>query len=334
MIQHNGIFTTKILRQAAKRLGLTVVDHPTDKTAGYIEFPSGRREFFYKMSFGLTTDGANQTAKQKYITEHWMRTFGYKTIPGDAFALRNFENKKEDMVHAVQEYIQNNLSYPIIIKPVNASQGDGVQKIYSDSDIATAVENIFEYDEACMVQEFVSGSDYRLLVFDGKVRFAYRRTPLAVVGDGTSTIEQLVYEKQEAIRKIAKKKVLHIDLKIIATKLAHEDMTLDTVLEKDIEMVLLDNANLSTGGEVQNVTDSMHEKYKEVAQNVARDLGLVLAGVDLMIPGECNEYSDDYHIIEVNSHPSLGQFARRSGVDEKDIEDLYVDALQYMEKNL
>jgi D-alanine-D-alanine ligase-like ATP-grasp enzyme len=329
MIHYNGTFTNKMIRAAAQRLGFGVVDHPTDKASGYILFPDGRKNFFYKNHFGVTLDGISATVDQKYIAEHWLGIFGHNTITGEAFGLHNFENKDEFMA-TIRAYVDQNLTYPIIVKPCNASQGNGVTKVHGDEDLAAAVENVLQFDEACMAQEFVTGKDFRLLVFNGRMYFAYQRVPLSVVGDGGQTIQQLLHEKIELVRKQSGKKKLKIDERNIEKKLSKEGLSFSSVLDVGTRVLLLDNANLSTGGDIVDVTDSLHKSYKDIAINIAKDFNIGLCGVDFFIQGEPSEFSEDYKIIEVNAHPGVGEFARRSGIDITKVEDLYVDVLQYL----
>jgi D-alanine-D-alanine ligase-like ATP-grasp enzyme len=233
-------------------------------------------------------------------------------------------------LETVRSYIKKFREYPVIIKPCNASQGKGVSKVHNDGQLVVALDRARVFDSACMVQEYVSGIDYRILVFNNIVYFAYQRLPLNVVGDGSSTVSQLLEEKKNMLIEITQKKSISIDNEVIQEKLESEGLSFETVPPKDKRVILLDNANLSTGGEVIDVTHKLHDTYKELAVGIARDMNMVFCGVDFILQGNPEVYDERYKVIEVNAHPGVREFTRRSGIDEKHVEQLYSDILEHL----
>ncbi len=69
--------------------------------------------------------------------------------------------------------------------------------MYNKREFYKGVRSIFEKHNIVLVQKLVTGRDYRLVVLDDKVISAYQRMPLSVVGDGDSTIRQLLINKQK-----------------------------------------------------------------------------------------------------------------------------------------
>lgn len=119
----------------------------------------------------------------------------------------------------------------------------------------------------------------------------------------------------------------------IALKLKHQGFTFRSVLQKGQEVFLLDNANLSTGGDSLDVTNEIHPEFAKIAIRLTKDMGLRLCGVDFMIEGDIKEKPEKYYILEINSAPGLDHYAKIGRAQEKIVEDLYLKVLEHMGKN-
>ena len=140
---------------------------------------------------------------------------------------------------------------------------------------------------------------------------------------------------------IKKQKYFHTierDIKIkindprIKEKLKQQGYTLESILKKDEKVFLLDNANLSTGGDSIDVTKLVHPSFRKIAINLTRDMGLRLCGVDLIIEGDIKEKAIIYHVIEVNAAPGLDHYVTTGRAQEKIVEDMYLEVLKSMQK--
>ena len=115
-------------------------------------------------------------------------------------------------------------------------------------------------------------------------------------------------------------------------KLKRQGLKLRSVPAKEERIYLLDNANLSTGGDAVDVTTTAHSAFKQIAIQVTKDMGLRLCGVDLMVAGDITQKPGVYWILEINSAPGLDHYAQAGRTQEKIVEDLYLEVLKSMEK--
>ena len=102
---------------------------------------------------------------------------------------------------------------------------------------------------------------------------------------------------------------------------------------KGQRVFLLDNANLSTGGDSVDVTETVHPTFKKLAIALTRDMGLRMCGVDLMVNGDISRkpVRGTYWILEINSAPGLDHYAKIGRAQEKIVEDLYLKVLRHMD---
>ncbi|RSK45630.1 cyanophycin synthetase [Hymenobacter perfusus] len=202
------------------------------------------------------------------------------------------------------------LGFPIVTKPLDGNHGKGATiRITNWEDAVEGLKAAQKYSRAVIVEQFIEGDDYRMLVVNGKLIAAAKRTPAAVKGNGTSTIQQLINEvNTDSRRGVGHEKVLTsikadqhtIDL------LSKQDLTLDSVLPAGQELYLKSTANISTGGTATDVTDLVHPYNLLLAERVAGIVGLDICGIDLLtsdIAIPLNETRGA--VIEVNAAPGF-----------------------------
>ncbi|AII53018.1 cyanophycin synthetase [Hymenobacter sp. APR13] len=202
------------------------------------------------------------------------------------------------------------LGFPIVTKPLDGNHGKGATiRIMNWDDAVEGFKAAQKYSRAVIVEQFIQGDDYRMLVVAGKLIAVAKRTPAAVKGDGSSTIQQLIDKVNEDPRRgFGHEKVLTsikadqhtIDL------LKNQDLTLDSVLPAGQELYLKSTANISTGGTATDVTDLVHPYNLLLAERVAGIVGLDICGIDLLtsdIAIPLNETRGA--VIEVNAAPGF-----------------------------
>lgn len=208
------------------------------------------------------------------------------------------------------KHLVESLGYPLVIKPVNGNQGRGIT-----ADIATfeQAEKAFEFastiSERVIVERYIPGFDYRLLMVDGKLAAAAKRTPPHVVGDGKSTVQQLIDEvNRDPKRGDGHENVLtKIQVGPAATNiLSKKNYTLNTVLGSN-EILYLDYAaNLSKGGTAEDVTDHLHPDVVKVSERVSKITGLDICGIDLMAQTLTKPLAKTGGVVlEVNAAPGF-----------------------------
>ena len=170
------------------------------------------------------------------------------------------------------------LGYPVVVKPLDANHGRGVSlDLKTDDEVKIAFDKAREHARSVVVETFLDGFDHRMLVVGGELIAVAKRVPGHVVGDGTSTIAQLIdVVNSDPRRGIGHEKVLtRLELDAQATRLMEaKGVTKDTVLPKDEIFFLRGTGNLSTGGTAIDLTDVVHPDNREMAVRAAKAIGL------------------------------------------------------------
>lgn len=329
----NKPILSQIFQKVAPRIGATIIMEPEWGVVGQIIFKNGRKRYFRFTSLDINTLGASEVAKDKDFANFFMRKMGYPTISGKTFFLQEWAetNNSERDINAAYLYAKE-IGLPVIVKPNSGSQGACVSLVYNKREFYRAIRAVFKRDRVALVQQQVKGKDYRFVVLDNQVISAYQRISLNVIGDGFSTIFDLLREKQNHFINLDRDTKIKLDDPRIIEKLKRRGLSLESVIDKGERVYLLDNANLSTGGDAVDVTKTAHSDFKRIAVRLTRDMGLRLCGVDFMINGDVAKKPAVYWILEINSAPGLDHYAQTGSVQKKIVEDLYLKVLKSMEK--
>lgn len=242
---------------------------------------------------------AESIAQDKELTKMLLRAAGVPVPDGRC------AKDAEDAVAAARE-----IDGPVVIKPRDGNQGRGVAvNLTSDDAIRRAYALAEEIDTPVMVEQYVPGYDYRLLVVGDKLVAAARRDPPHVVGDGVHTISELIDQiNTDPLRGEGHGSSLtKIELDDIAlATLARQGCAPDSIPEKGRNVVLRNNANLSTGGTATDVTDDVHPDIAAMAVSAARMVGLDICGIDFISPNVFEPLSEQSGcVVEVNAAPGL-----------------------------
>lgn len=210
----------------------------------------------------------------------------------------------EDAVAAAEE-----IGWPVVCKPQDGNQGKGVTVNITDAaGMALAYESAAEIGTP-MVEKFLPGCDFRMLVVGHKLIAAARRDPPQVSGDGVHTVRQLVDQvnadpKRGDGHATSLTKIRFDDIAV--ARLAMQGLTPESVPEKGQRVILRNNANLSTGGTATDVTDDVHPEVAARAVAAARMVGLDICGVDVVCESVLRPLEEQHGgIVEVNAAPGL-----------------------------
>ncbi|HHY38494.1 MAG TPA: cyanophycin synthetase [Clostridia bacterium] len=214
--------------------------------------------------------------------------------------------------------VAREIGYPVAVKPVNGSQGRGVTlDLRSESEVRNAYKIASYYCPSVLVERYISGKHYRLLVVGDRVVAASERIPAHVIGDGIHDIETLIeIANASELRGEGHEKPLTkiaVDPVVLAF-LVKQGRSLKYVPAPGEVIFLRENANLSTGGTARDVTDLVHPDNALIAVRAAQVVGLDVAGVDLVardisLPIDAEEARGGWGawgaVIEVNACPGL-----------------------------
>jgi cyanophycin synthetase len=219
---------------------------------------------------------------------------------------------KQELVQTEEAALRaaHRLGLPVVTKPYNGNHGRGISiHLTTDEEISAGFIAAREHSRSVIVENFITGDDHRLLVVNGELIAATRRTPGHVVGDGKLTIAQLVEAvNQDPRRGIGHEKVLtRIELDAQAQMMMDRmSYTAESVPPLDETVYLRSTANLSTGGTATDVTDIIHPDNRDMAVRAIRAIGLDVGGVDFL----SSNIAESYRIIgggicEVNAAPGF-----------------------------
>ncbi|WP_266205312.1 cyanophycin synthetase [Pontibacter kalidii] len=202
------------------------------------------------------------------------------------------------------------LGYPLVLKPLDSNHGKGASiNITNLKDAQKGFTEARKYSQGVMVEQYIQGFDFRLLVINGKFVAAAMRTPAMVTGDGISTIKQLIdKENRDPRRGIGHEKVLTritID-KHTQNILKQRNLTTKSVLAEGEVLYLKSTANISTGGTATDVSDLVDPYNVLMAERIAGLIGLDICGIDVMttdIAIPLNEARGA--VLEVNAAPGF-----------------------------
>jgi len=224
------------------------------------------------------------------------------------------------------------LRFPVVVKPYNGNHGRGVALDLRDGEhVREAFHKAREHSRAVIVETFVTGRDYRMLVVNGNLIAAAERVPGHVVGDGRHTIAELIdITNQDPRRGIGHEKVLtRLEMDDQAQRcLKEKGYTRETVLPDGERVLLRLTGNLSTGGTAIDVTDVVHPDNVEMATRAIKAIGLDVGGVDFISPDITRSYKDGGGAIcECNAAPGFRMHVAPSEGTPRDVAGPVMDML-------
>jgi cyanophycin synthetase len=204
------------------------------------------------------------------------------------------------------------VGYPLVIKPVDGNHGRGITvDIQNYEDALKAFNNAKESSRsgAIIVEKFITGEDYRLLVINNKLVAGAKRTPAHVIGNGKLTVQELIDEvNKDPRRGYGHENVLTQITVNELTKNIIKDAgyTLESVIPEGERLILKDTANLSTGGTAEDVTDIIHPANVSMAERISKIIDLDICGIDIMTTDISKPLSETGGaVLEVNAGPGF-----------------------------
>lgn len=202
------------------------------------------------------------------------------------------------------------VGFPLVFKPLDGNHGKGATiNVQTIEEAVAAFEYAQKYSRRVIIERFITGYDFRILVIDHKMVAAALRVPAHITGNGTNTVQELIdMENQDPRRGYGHENVLTeitVDRDTLDL-LAKKNYTLDTVVP-DCEIVYLKStANLSTGGTSIDVTDLVHPENVFTCERISRVIGLDICGIDIMAPNLTHPFSENGGVVlEVNAAPGF-----------------------------
>jgi cyanophycin synthetase len=242
---------------------------------------------------------AESIAQDKDLTRALLSSVGVPVPEGRPVTDAN------DAWEAAQE-----IDAPVVVKPQFGNHGRGVAtNLTTREQVMAAYDSAREEGRDIIVEKYAPGADHRLLIVGNKVVAAARRDPPKVIGDGRSSVAELVAEKNKDPRRSDGHSTVMSIIKLDAIAravLAEQNLSPEAVPAAGQEVLIRRNANLSTGGSAIDVTDEVHPSVAEQAVDAARVIGLDIAGVDIICQDIRQPLNEQGGIVcEVNAGPGL-----------------------------
>lgn len=265
----------------------------------FVEFRKGAKRWrIHKALTPINDSVAMSLATYKNICNRFLKQKGFP-VPAQ---MQVFS------VDDIFEFMKASTVTDIVVKPTRGFGGLGVSiRPRTDDDIRHAFnlahEKSMSKDEPrVLVEEFVHGRHFRLVVLGETLIAAAERIPPYVTGNGRLSIRQLLLEKNKELSKIGRPKI-KIDAELTKALTAF-GLSIDSVPGKDEPVVVRFNSNMTSGGSTRECLEDVHPEYATMAVSAVKAIGLKLAGIDLITP-DITRMDGRYAINEVNHNPGV-----------------------------
>ncbi len=321
-----------------------VIVEPSYGYVSRIEYNDASFRVTYGNDLGLNTGASEDLAKDKGYTKFMLDAIGITVPKGREFLLPWWQEQiaptqlrkgNNDLLGAdmAPNYIDDELAYPVYVKPVSGSKGGGVYRV-DGRDELKGVFDQYETDKVrvAVVEEAIDMPDYRLVILDGELISAYQRIPLAVVGNGSDTTESLIENLQNRYIEQGRDTRLDAHDNRIISHLGKRGLGLDYVPASDERLTLASISNLSAGGTSLDVSAEISPRWVELAAKISRNFNLRLCGVDLA----CQDIASgeaEYSVLEVNASPGLDHYASSGDKQRQIVDELYIKVLNTSQTN-
>lgn len=214
----------------------------------------------------------------------------------------------DDLADAIEEVG----GYPLVIKPLDGNHGRGITidvRNWQEAEEAYDAASAASKTRSVIVERYYKGRDHRVLVVNGQVVAVAERVPAHVVGDGRSTVAELIEKTNRDPQRgdghdnfLTK---ITIDGGSLGV-LAKQGLSLESIPDKGETCFLRATANLSTGGIAVDRTDEIHPETLWLCTRVAKIIGLDIAGLDVVTQDISKPLRElDGVIVEVNAAPGF-----------------------------
>ena len=261
----------------------------------------GVQKFFYWGKVPLNDQSSIYISNHKYMHNTILSQNGFSVPKGVVI-------KANDNIDEILD--ASKIHFPVVIKPEADTVGghDVYLDIFSKETATQLIDKVLQHRRAVLVEEYVANyKEYRVLVLRGKVIAVIYKKPAYIIGDGKSTIQELIDKKN-----IQRAAAENIRLSPIPTNdecmklLQQQECTLQTILDNGKEIQLQRLGNAAVGGEMIDATDDISNENTKMCAAVLDVIGLEFAGIDILCTDISEEISSSNGvIIETNSFPGV-----------------------------
>lgn len=304
-------------REAADSVAI-ISDHPL---VMHITFPNGAKLITCGSKPNINSLSVFRTLKNKMLADQLYRS---ADLPVPESTQITLEMENDSLLNGQKAIglFATKVGFPIYLKPNRGSQG---KNVFCLSDASAAEDISKQLAETqpgrYMLQEACFGDEYRIVFVKGKILLAYLRQPLFIVGDGHTSIRDLISRAITQLAARGRKINLTVDDDKITNHLSQQKLTRESVLPAGQIITIISNKNLSDGCEPIECTEEIRKRHADICQTLFDKCGIVYGGLDLIEDQRQGKIQP--RIIEVNGDPGFIQFTRSHPLNPALILDVY-----------
>lgn len=288
----------KFLLEEAKNMWIAI--EMIDKEIPLFFLKKGKKKILFKGDNGWINNALGRLiAKNK---DHTYKILEYYNIPyPKTLTIKNIKKINENL-------IDKDIWYPLVVKPSDSFCWNGISIVFKKKQLKKAIKEAWWFSKTIIIQKFIPGYDHRIMVVWDAVVAWLKRTPASILGDGKHTINNIIQKKNSS-----KQRWRNCDTSIL-TKIRTDRATteyiknkywytLQTVPKKNETIYLRGNSNLSTWWDAEDITDSIHPKFKKICCKIAKICICTVVGVDIIAPDITEDpEKQKWAVIEINSN--------------------------------
>ena len=316
-------FAYQVIARVAARHGFSLDLAPFGGTAARLEAPGGKVVHFRHGNLDTNGSGSSDIARDKQACGYFLAKASIP-VPASYGVKRGTADDPVVRQHLLDFAATH--GWPLVVKPNSLYGGTGVEFVTTTTGLDHAVTRALDLDKIALVQPFIRGHDLRVVIYAGKLAAAYVRVPPAVLGDGASTIRQLLdrfYTDPDRLPDRAE----------CMARLARRAGSLERIPDVSEQVRLVDAANIEAGATPIDISHTVAPEIVDLAVHATRESGLLLAGVDIIasglafpslpqnIPTSTDELKNT--VLEINSAPELEGFTSLGSEQDQRVFDLY-----------
>jgi D-alanine-D-alanine ligase-like ATP-grasp enzyme len=297
-----------------------------------LDFEDGIYLFTHGAKPNFNSTGTAKIATDKDVTVAILEELGLPTPRSHFVTIKRDKLGRTNRIQHSDEYkrllaFAQRVDFPIFIKPNKGSQGRNVFKLRDEEGMRDVLHLMLKDAPGYFIaQEACVGEEYRIVCVQGEIILAYGRKPLSVVGNGVSTIQELVEVKLKSLIERGREVELVSHSEKIISHLAGKGMTLLTITAAGEALSVLSNRNLSDGSEPFECTNEIRAKYAQLCRDVYEKAGVDYCGLDLIEDTRSGGIKP--MIIEINSNPGYKHFIRSAPENPAMVRQVFVEAIK------
>lgn len=211
-------------------------------------------------------------------------------------------NNNLTYVENINKFKVKNLQYPLIVKPVNGTYGQNVYKIFNATELNKTIQLMLDKKKPILIEEYVVGKVFRILVFNDTVIDIYTKEPPTVTGNGVDTLSELIKQTQLYRRRTGNLPIKEIDWGLIQ----ESGYSKKSIIPNNVVIELSATANLNNGATITGIDlNDVHPDNLALFKKINKVSNLNLNGIDYITTDLSIPYYEYGTVLENNAKPGI-----------------------------